>query len=529
MVLRKICNIVLLCIVAVSAMAVPAKRGAIIRTAADGTEKEIYLHGDAFFHYTTDAEGNWLDDATLMPLSEEVKATRLETGKQRVHAHRVQQAQQIGGELNLAPRGLLILVNFKDKAFVTPKDTMDNMLNGDNFTRSYSYKEKDGGRTYTRNISCSGSAKRYFQDQSWGQYSPIFDVVGPYTINGNVEDYGANDSSGDDKYPGKMIKEACQAADADGVDFTIYDNNNDGKVDFVYVIYAGFGEADGGGANTIWPHNWDLQSAGAQCTVDGKKVRNYACSNELQYVNKQYAGIGTFCHEFSHVLGLPDLYGNAPHTLYDWDILDYGPYNNDGNTPPAYSAYERFYMGWLQPRVLTDPEAVWLGQLNDDRMALLMCEGDSHNLVGNDPNPTTFYMLENRQKKGWDKYLPGKGLLITKIQYSASKWSGNTVNDNANDMGVDIIEAKANTSSWTKATDAYPAGATEFTDFAGHEITEIELNEQGSIIFSYRGAEKNPIENVTAGQIAQKILKDGRVVIIRNGVSYDLMGRTIGK
>ena len=122
----------------------------------------------------------------------------------------------------------------------------------------------------------------------------------------------------------------------------------------------------------------------------------------MQYYGQVYNGIGTICHEFSHVMGLPDLYAtnNATHhTMADWDILDYGPYNNDGNTPPAYSAYERFFCGWITPRVLTDPENVTLNPLNDSKEALLMCTGDQHNLVGYDPNPTTFYLIENRKKE----------------------------------------------------------------------------------------------------------------------------------
>jgi M6 family metalloprotease-like protein len=196
------------------------------------------------------------------------------------------------------------------------------------------------------NVKSSGSARQYFHDTSWGQYNPQFDVVGPYTLSQSYAYYGKNN----DANVGEMIRDACKMADEDGVDFTQYDNDNDGKVDFVYVLYAGYGEADGGPANTVWPHNYDLRYTGVTCNVDGKTVRNYACSNEISYYSKLYNGIGTFCHEFSHVLGLPDLYetNQTPkglHTLLDWDILDYGPYNNDGNTPPAYSAYERFYMG----------------------------------------------------------------------------------------------------------------------------------------------------------------------------------------
>lgn len=532
--MRKIFSILIVCAVAVTASAIPARREGIVRTTADGTEKIVYLHGDAFSHYMTDAEGNWLDEETLMPMSAEVKAARQKTNAARMQARRIAQQKMVGNKPNIAPRGLLIMVNFTDKAFVTPYDTINAMLNGDNFTRNYSYSYQYDGRTYTEHVTSSGSARQYFQDQSYGQYNPVFDVVGPYTLSHNVSYYGSNN----DYNVGYMIKEACELADADGADFTLYDNDNDGKVDFVYVLYAGYGEADGGDASTIWPHNYYLSYYDSKyaCKVDGKEIDNYACSNEISYYGGQYNGIGTFCHEFSHVLGLPDLYETNDdsnykglHTLLDWDILDYGPYNNDGNTPPAYSAYERFYMGWLTPRVLKDPESVWLNPINfENGESLLLCEGDQHNLVGYDPDPKTFYLLECRTKTGWDAYLPGRGMLITKVTYNATDWYYNQVNNSATKMGVDLIEARANNTTGenaiAKSSDAFPAGAKHWYGFDNHEISEIKIEAGGAVSFSYRGAVKSPVENVEADKTVQKILRDGKVLIIRGGKTYNIIG-----
>ena len=531
--LRKICSIIMLCAIAVSAMAIPARRGGVVRTAADGTQKMVFLHGDETFHYMTDADGNWLEETSLLPMSAETQKVRQANGAARLKVRKIQQETKVGTTPNIAPRGLVILVSFKDKAFATPKETIDEMMNGDNFARNYTYKYSYNGRIFTEHIQSSGSARKYFQDQSYGQYNPQFDVVGPYTVSQNYSYYGANDYNGDDKYPDKMIQEACKLANADGADFTLYDNDNDGKVDFVYVIYAGYGEADGGAANTIWPHNYALSYTNAIITLDDKKIDNYACSNEIQYASDMYNGIGTFCHEFSHVMGLPDLYCtsqsySSPHTLMEWDILDYGPYNNDGNTPPAYSAYERFFCGWITPRVMTDPENVSLVNLNTSKEALLLCSGDKHNLVGYNPNPTTFYLLENRQKEGWDAYLPGKGMLITKIQYSSSKWENNTVNNSSRAMGVDILEATSNTTSTAKATDAFPAGATEWTDFSGHEVTDITLGSDGVIRFLYRGGSGQGVEDVAdpAAKV-EKVMKNGQVMIIKNGKKYTVTGQEI--
>lgn len=511
----------MLLVVAVSATAIPARREGFVRVGSDGTEKIVFQHGDEHFHYITDAEGQWLDEETLAPLTaEEANALRQE-GEARRAARRVQRQKMIGTTPNIAPRGLLIMVNFQDKAFVTPYDTIDHMLNGENFTRSYT---KNGNT-----ITASGSARQYFYDQSYGQYNPQFDVVGPYTVSHNYAYYGKND----DANVGEMIKEACELADQDGVDFTLYDNNEDGKVDFVYVLYAWEGQADGGPANTVWPHNYDLGYM-EYCQVDGKRVRNYACSNELQHASQIYDGIGTFCHEFSHVMGLPDLYetnqtplGN--HTLYDWDILDYGPYSNDGNTPPAYSAYERFFCGWITPRVLKDPENVTLHLLNESGEALLLCEGDTHNLVGYDPTPQTFYLLEARTQEGWDRYLPGRGMLITKIQYNSTKWAYNSVNNDPDNMGVDLIEARKNTTSFSLASDAFPFSTTKnWYGFEGHMVENIVRKSDGTITFIYNDGWPEGIEDVQRDDVrCTKVLRDGKVIIIREGKTYTILGNRL--
>ena len=492
----------------------------------DGTEKTVFLHGNAFSHYMTDEEGRWLDDATLQPMSEEGKAARMEHNARRAQARRAYQETHL--KLNLASRGLIILVNFADKAFTTSWEQIDYMLNGAHFWRDYSYKYREGGKTVTVEVQSQGSARVYFEDQSYGQYSPTFDVVGPYTLSRELEYYGKND----DANIGKMIKEACLMADEHGVNFTKYDNDHDGEVDFVYVIYAGYGEADGGPEETIWPHNYSLDNLwGVSCKVDGLKVNNYACSNEISYYSDFYNGIGTFCHEFSHVLGLPDLYETnynqkGVHTLYEWDILDYGPYNNDGNTPPAYSAYERFFLGWLKPRILSSPQSVWLNRLNSEQGdAILLCEGDIHNMIGYDPAPRVFYLIESRILDGWDKYLPGDGVLITKISFDPDDWYNNTVNNDESKMGVDIIEAKKNKASYAKKTDAFPYGATEWTDFAGHEVTDIEFDKlYGAATFSYRGAPKTGLETVKDEESPKKVIRDGRVIILRGDKEYDILG-----
>ena len=469
-----------LCVMLVNVWAIPARRGGVMITQPDGSEIMVYQHGDEYFHWMTNEKGEWLiKDAngsyqvTDSLSTEKIIARRKNAPRQKENV----------GTLNLSPRGLVILVNYQDVSFTTSADEMYNMLMGKNYSRDYTYVRSN--KTYV--VKSEGSAQKYFYDASNGQYQPEFDIVGPVTLSQNMAYYGANDGNGNDVHPALMVAEACELVNG-SVDFTQYDNDNDGVVDFVYVYYAGYGEADGGDANTIWPHAWQV-SAEKQLKLDGKKIDVYACSNELDYTTKAHSGIGTFCHEFSHVLGLPDLYatnGASHKTLDSWDIMDYGNYNNEGNTPPTYSAYERFYMGWLTPRLIVESENVVLDELQNSNSALLISTTDNHNLVGTNPSPTTFYILENRQQKAWDEFLPWSGMMLTKIQYNSNKWYNNVVNNTASSMGVDLIEADGITDK-TKAGDLFPAGATEYLGIDNHPIKNIR-DKNGVITFSYKNA-----------------------------------------
>ncbi len=482
-------------------LAKPAYRGAIEKSQPDGTTITIYQHGDEFFHYTTLEDGTWVERQadgfyrTIPALSQE----QINTRRQASPLLRVTEQTQEAYPLNIAPKGLVILVNFSDTKMEATNTQADfhRMLNDANY--------KDNG--------AYGSARQYFIDQSRGQYQPQFDVIGPVTLSKPMTYYGENDVTGNDSHLEELVYDACILADELGADFSLYDHNNDNKVDFVYFIYAGYGEADSGEPNTIWPKmNW-LTRAGITLELDNKLIDNYACGSERNYTTKKRDGIGTFCHEFSHVLGLPDLYttNGANHkTMGRWDILDYGPYNDNGNTPPSYSAYERFFLGWLKPTILNDSSTITLYELQQHNIACLIAEKGTHNLIGNDPNPTTFFLLENRQQEGWDKFIPGHGLLITKVRYMARLWYQNSVNNTPTRMSVDIIEADGNAPAhefdangdivdmgyFGKPTDAFPAGATEYTPFKDYPITNI-VEENGLITFDFMGGgELNVLDDI---------------------------------
>ena len=507
--MKKIGLLIVFSALVCSAWAVPARRGEIVKTQPDGTQIVVYQHGDEHFHWMTNEKGEWLkmDVDGFYRVTEALSAEQIEAKRMAAPSR----AAQVATPLNIAPRGLVILVNFQDVAFETDRAEMDSMLTGKNYTRDYSYFY----RGKKQSITSKGSAWQYFYDSSNGHYDPQFDVIGPVTVSKNMAYYGKNVSDFD-AAPWTMVKEACQLVD-DSVDFKQYDNNNDGYVDFVYVIYAGYGEADGGDKNTIWPHSYWLLEAGITCKLDGKYVDLYACGNEMDSRTNYHTGIGTFCHEFSHVLGLPDLYETTGYGTYKtigaWSILDYGPYNNDGNTPPAYSAYEQFFMGWLMPRLIVDAENVELEELQASNSALLISSSDQHNLIGNDPKPTTFYLLENRQQVGWDEYLPGHGLMLTKVQYDYNKWINNTVNNSSNRMGVDLIEADGKKPSSSsngyagKAGDLFPAGATEYQGITDHSIEEIS-EKDGVIYFKYKGG--------VATSSTELVLQQATIIAIYN-------------
>ena len=517
--MKKIFTTLFVAGIAIAVMAVPARRGGVVRTAADGTEKTVFLQGDECYHYITDEEGNWLDEETLLPISVEKKALRM-SAKTEGNRAKVRRAKaETGTGRLLAPRGAVILVSFSDLDFEATNAEMTEWAMGENYTYN----------------GATGSIHKYFMDQSWGQYDLQIDVVGPVKVSKQMSYYGENDYNGDDKHADELVVEACMLAHDQGIDFSKYDFNNDGYVDWVVILYAGYGEASNAPANTIWPHQYELSYTGKSFKLDGKTIDHYCCLNEKEYSTQKRDGIGTFCHEFSHVMGLPDFYAttqDASHrTLGSWDIMDYGSYNNNGNTPPNYSAYERWFMGWFQPRLVNQDASVILPPMVETAGAVYMTEnGDAISDILT-PSPNTFYMFENRKRTGWDKYLKSSGLMITKIKWSKSKWENNTVNNSSSNMGVDLIEAKTNTSSsLDKSTDLYPVGATEFTMNTNYQVTNIALTAEGVITFDVNGGGATinlDVENVEAAAAAVKQIENGRVVIFRDGKKYDILGNRL--
>jgi len=470
----------LLCVA--SLWAVPAYRGWQQRTLADGTTITVRLVGDEFYHYWETQDGQIAheqEDGTFAISSEQRPSAKTIKRNRAASPYMARPIRKVGVH-NMAPRGLVILVNFADVSFnsANGQAAFNDLMNSTNYTHNDAY----------------GSVREYFRAQSNGAYVPDFDVVGPVTLSNNRSAYGGNTSSkqGSDTNPAQMIADACNAVNS-SVNFATYDNDNDGYIDFVYVIYAGEGEADGGPAESIWPHNWYVRSgAGIYCTLDGKKLDNYACSAELNHSDGSRSGIGTIAHEFGHVIGMPDYYDTEYGTNddngvtpYKWSIMDQGSYNNGGRTPPNYSIFDKYYMGWATPKFLAVSAKANVTMTTGYSDAYQITGGSS--LLDYD-NTSTIYYIENRQKSGWDGYIPGSGMLVWKVIFSQTAWSKNEPNNEAGNPRYTIVPADKKTTNYGRnASDVFPTGSVKYyKPLNGCELSEITKS-GSNITFKYNG------------------------------------------
>lgn len=519
--------------------AVPALNKPFELVQPDGKSLTVRLHGDEFFNYYTTPDGYLLTedragymnyaeinaygtiislgvrahDQSERPFYEREFLTSLQPAEglytiaQTARSRRKLSMQkapsatsaQESYPLTGSPRSLVILVNFADKSFQVPNPlgSFTNLLN------QQGYSANNG----------TGSAKDYFRDNSYGKFNPQFNVVGPFDLPDSVHFYGGKTETTNDANARQMIIDACRIAHENGVNFADYDTDNDGFVDNVFVFYAGYNEAEGGGANTVWPHRWALPNYNTR--FNGKIISDYACTSELRgNRDVNMCGIGTFVHEFGHVLGLPDLYAtnySDHHTLSTWDVMDAGAYNNAGKTPPAYSAYQRFSLDWIKPTELKEAQDVTLEALNTSEQAYIITKDGNHDLDGVSPNPVEFFILENRQQRGWDRYLPGHGMLITRVYYNRQDWWYNQVNNNPAKMGVDIIEADGLATANTRNGDPFPgsSGVRSYTPILrdGTEINKpiTEITEMQEIVtFKFRGG-KFTVDNAPVATAATVI------------------------
>ena len=321
-------------------------------------------------------------------------------------------------------KALVILAAFSDKSFSKGDDAIvkfyDEVLNQEGYSQN----------------GAAGSVHDYFNDMSRGEFDLTFDIVGPVKVSKSATYYGGpSPIMGGADHIGEFITEAIKKADEKcDIDWKKYDWDDDGEVEQVFVLYAGYGQATGGPTGTIWPNAWTLDEAlqnsdgNGGFSIDGVFINQYACSNEL-YLDSGTVpmGLGVFCHEFSHCMGLPDMYdtnyGSTP-TMGDWDLLAGGSYNGPqgiGWCPAGWTSYERAYAGWLE---LTELKA---GDIIKGMTSLEEADGKAY-VIYNDNHKDEYYLLENHKGMGWDKYTPENGLLIIHVDYDKDLFDNNIVN-----------------------------------------------------------------------------------------------------
>lgn len=440
--MQKTLNILLLLAFAAGALAVPATPEPIIRLLPDGTTDTVYLHGDEYHHFYTDRNGLRIAGSDY----EDIALIEQNAN----FPHRAPKKQMLSSFVPL--RGNIhipvILVNFSDLSFSisNPKEQFDDLFNG------------AGGS----NPNATGSVHDYYMASSDSALNLEYEVFGPYTLSKTMEYYGQNSSSGGNTnhtlHARDLVIEAVSIASQNGVDFSLFDANNDGYIDNVSIVVAGYNEAEGGESNTIWPHYSTINSFNS---YSGKYISGYLMISEYRGSGgKVQAGIGTYCHEFGHALGLPDLYNTQQsdaYTVGSWDIMCSGSYNNNGSTPPSYTAFERFMLGWLEPEQLFSPGMRTLKPIETANHAYLIA-ARAHNMNPNSPSPSEFFLLENRQEVGWDagkNALVASGLLISHITFSQTGWEYNTFN-NHKPLGFDIVSAGFSSPSKSSEADVFP-------------------------------------------------------------------------
>lgn len=454
----------------------------------DGTTITIQIHGDEFLHWTT--AGNKLVEkghdgfyyyasfnsdgsiaitntrvretpfsqtgtATIQPPKAAVQAAnmRRQAAAQRAAAVQTSSEDMAFGDKHF----LVLLIEFSDLQFTVPdaRTAFTRLLNEEGYS--------DNGGT--------GSSADYYKDNSMGQFNPTFDVYGPIQVSGSYVDYGGA-HLGSTERADYLLVEACQIADSENiVDFSEYDIDNDGTVDNVFFFFAGHNEAEGAGADYIWPHKWVVYRPVYE-PFDGKRLNTYACASEYSGTNSSrvMAGIGTFTHEFGHVLGLPDFYdtdyeaNGYANGIGAISLMDQGSYNNNGRTPPYLSGYERYMLGWLPE--LTE----WT---ESGEKTLEPVQTNVAYMTTTDTDGET-YVYEYRNGEGYDAYINATGIAIYHVDRSSNTvggypayllWEYSMINNVASHQLYDLVESTYPESSAIYNTDKLFPGRMNVTEF----------------------------------------------------------------
>ncbi|MDE5794464.1 MAG: M6 family metalloprotease domain-containing protein, partial [Muribaculaceae bacterium] len=508
----------------------PADPRPRVVTNPDGTEVTVRVHGNEFFHFMTDEScsrilerdsrgfiADAVRDGKTLSFSEEniemlrseseAKFPAMESPSSRFSMQRMATLDREGRSeyptIGKGNRSLVVLVEFQDVEFTVkdPKDYFTRQLNEPGFS--------DYGGL--------GSALDYYLASSNGLYAPQFDVYGPVKVSKDASYFKGMGNS----VMSLLIRESLTALhDSGEVDFSNYDLDNDGVIDTVFFYYAGYGSADSD-TETIWPHQFDyryLSAFGASnnLRLDGKAMGPYACANELKGINPTTGkqpwkdgsepwvdGIGAFCHEYGHVLGLPDLYdtdyteGVEVLTPGHWSVMCSGSYNFNGCRPPLMSAYEQWLCRWLEYTDAKDASHYDLVSLGNSATPTAVKIGIPKDDSGN-ALESEYFVIESRDASNWDSCFPESGLLIWRINYSRGVWTNNAVNSK-NSSNVVIHYANGESHPAFTNENIYPGSPYELIpskDYAMWKspfITDIEYDaESKTASFGYNMLTETP-------------------------------------
>lgn len=498
---------------------------------ADGTELTVVLHGDEHFHWYSTVDGVILaradgqffvaqiaNDGAIVATEQLAHNAQQRSASEaslaakqnlnlfntpkavaRREAMRVQQTGRAGYNYfphKGSPTAVVILAKFNDTEFYLPNPvkSFEQYFNGD--------EQKDFGNGENRNY---GSVKKYFTDMSDGQFTPNFKIVGPVTLPQSMEYYGANTGGSKDVNYRQFVKDACtEASKLLSFDNADFDSDRDGCVDLVAIIFAGFGENnDPTDENTLWPKT-SLQDFG---TYNGKSVKTAMMISELNakksllgsggsYSTPQINGVGVFCHEMSHTMGLPDFYSTTSpanekdnQELEYWSIMDGGENVNNGYCPTAYTAFERKHMGWRDYVEMEDGKTYSLKTADKGELGHVYY------------NPNTlasgrvadYFVFENVQNKGWNTKLPGHGLIAYRVSLRNNNMQYNTpINNIVGDPGFTLVPADGCVlnSYNTKSFSAYKSSMAA-DPFPGTQKVTTLLATQNLPNFAWRDAPKD--------------------------------------
>ncbi|MBO7609457.1 MAG: M6 family metalloprotease domain-containing protein [Muribaculaceae bacterium] len=453
-----------------AAMAVPANPMPVVMTQPDGTKVTARLCGDEFYSFSTtldnytivqNTSGAWVyaikDGDNLVASSvlahdagqrsaEEIalldstpkRLTNRAAVASSKRARIVAQGPAFASGFDLSQfRGLIILIKPKDTPFSMGDNTpqfYDEIVNTPNFTKV----------SFGSYGNWTGSVRDYFYDNSMGQFEPQFDIYGPVEVSYNAQEFKSEGR--------KAFREALSKLNST-INYALYDGNNDGYVDNVCFVVAGYGShVQGNPSGLLWPH----ESTGiGQGTYDGKRIDKYSCSTEMggSYGWAQVDGIGTFCHEFTHVLGLPDFYdadyeeNGQSHDPGEWDIMAGGSYLNNSRTPAGYSIFQRYALGFASPVRISGEGSYTLNPLAESNEGYIL----------RTPVNKEYFMFENRQKTSkWDRYLPGHGMIVARVDSTIPvRWVTNKVNNYASHNCYELLRA-GNSTYGAQASDPFP-------------------------------------------------------------------------